>query len=76
MRRRLIAATIGGAALALLYSVVAALIGAALGQSAPANLVTAWLWIYQPFLWWSTFIFAFLAAIGAIVAELKLPEPA
>jgi hypothetical protein len=62
--KRFVAATICGIALGLLYTVVSAL----LVKKMPIGDIAAGCV-------WSVFVFAIVSTIGAIITELRLPEP-
>jgi hypothetical protein len=68
--KRLIAAAVGGALLAALYGLATVAVQAASGRPGDVNL------LFDTACLWSMFIFAILAVIGAIITELKLPDPA
>jgi hypothetical protein len=65
--KRLIAAIVCGAASAMLYTAAAAALGFGEGLIETAGLVKACAW--------RVFVFAIVWPIGAIAAELKLPDP-
>jgi hypothetical protein len=62
--KRIVAAGLCGTALGLLYTAVSAVLVDGLAVN---DIVTACAW--------RAFVFAILATIGAIITELKLPEP-
>ncbi len=64
--RRIVAATISGMLTGTLYTVISAILSYH-RTSFDASIAAVWAW--------RTFVFAMLAAIGAIITELKLPDP-
>jgi hypothetical protein len=66
LRKRIIAAAVGGAAIGLLYTVVSAIPGH--GVPAPVGKIAAGCF-------WRVFVFAIFSTVGAVATELKLPEP-
>ena len=70
--KRVVAATLCGVAMGILYPAGSALLSAAGVSGAAEVLVTSKVVIKAA---WSVFLFGILAALGAIVTELNLPEP-
>ncbi len=64
--KRIIAAAVCGVVLALLYTVVSTILGQVRGVAVGEM---------AKYCFWCVFIFAFLSTAGAIIAELKLPDP-
>jgi hypothetical protein len=64
--KRIIAATISGMLIGTLYTVISAILSY---HKTSFGVPIAAVWA------WRTFVFAILAAIGAIITELKLPDP-